>query len=237
MFQLLRYFSIASLLSIILAAIALDTFHELSEKSQLLRFGESQNVKLAQDFSHQIWPQFRSLANPAKPVDTQTLRHHPELAKLALSVREAVRNTATVEVEIYQLDGRKLFSTSAAQIGMGDNGNPGFLTAKRGRVYSEINHYEQSASLEGEVANRDVLSSYIPLRSNEIAPIDGVMMIATDVTDLVASNARQQRLVTSSVVAAQRDVARQYIPVCDFSIKGGGLVVVIDFAEYPPSLC
>ena len=201
MFRLLRYFSIASLASIILAAIALGTFHELSEKSQLLRFGESQNIKLAQDFSHHIWPQFRSFANTAKLIDPDTLRHHPELAKLTLSVHEAVRNTATVEVGIYQLDGRKLFSTSAAQIGMGDNGNPGFLSAKRGRVFSEINHYDQSASLDGEVANRDVLSSYIPVRSSEIAPIDGVMMIATDITDLVASNVRQQRLVTASVVA------------------------------------
>jgi diguanylate cyclase (GGDEF)-like protein len=201
MFRLLRYFSIASLASIILAAVALGTFHELSEKSQLLMFGESRNILLAQDFSRRIWPQFRSFANTASLMDPETLRHHPELSKLTLSVHEAVRNTATIEVEIYQLDGRKLFSTRATQIGMDADDNPGFVSAKRGQVFSEITHYDQYPSLDGEVANRDVLSSYIPVHSSEISPIDGVMMIATDISDLVASNARQQRLVTASVVA------------------------------------
>ena len=68
MFQLLRYFSIASLISMVLAAVALGAFHQLLEQNHLLRFGESRNIALVQAFSNSNWPQFRSLAKAAKPL-------------------------------------------------------------------------------------------------------------------------------------------------------------------------
>ena len=51
MFRLLRYFSIASLISMVLAAIALGAFHQTFEKNHLLRFGESRSVAFVQAFS------------------------------------------------------------------------------------------------------------------------------------------------------------------------------------------
>ena len=66
MFRLLRYFSIASLISMVLAAIALGTFHQMFEKNHLLRFGESSNITLVQDFAAGSWPMFRNFAKPRK---------------------------------------------------------------------------------------------------------------------------------------------------------------------------
>jgi diguanylate cyclase (GGDEF)-like protein len=201
MFRLLRYFSVASLVSMVLAAIVLGSLHQLFEKNHLLGYGESRNVALTQAFSNRIWPQFRNFANEAKSLDADALRRHPDTAKLRLSVRDAVRNTPTVRVIIYQLDGRILFSTDAAQIGASNGSDAGFVSARPGLALSEITHYDKFSDYDGELVNRDVLSSYIPLRSNADAPIEGVMAIYTDVTDLLASDERQQRLVTLSVVA------------------------------------
>ena len=130
MFRLLRYFSIASLVSMVLAAIVLGTLHQLFEKNHLLGYGESRNVALTQAFSNRIWPQFRNFANEAKSLDADALRRHPDTAKLRLSVRDAVRNTPTVRVIIYQLDGRILFSTDAAQIGASNGSDAGFVSAR-----------------------------------------------------------------------------------------------------------
>lgn len=185
----------------VLAAIVLGTLHQLFEKNRLVRFGESQNVTLTQAFSNSIWPQFRSFANAAKPLDADALHRHPDIAKLSQSVRDAVRNTATVRVEIYQLDGRTLFSTDATQIGALNSSDAGFLSARQGLARSEISHHDKFSAFDGELVNRDVLSSYIPLRSSADAPIEGVMTIYTDVTDLLASDEREERLVTLSVVA------------------------------------
>ncbi len=200
MFQLLRYFSIASLISMVLAAIVLGALHQSFEKSYLLRLGESQNVTLMQIFSNSIWPQFRSLANTAKLLDADALRRHPDITKLDLSVRNAIRNTPTVKVQIYQLDGRTLFSTDATQIGISNSNNVGFLPALQGLATSEITHQDKLLTLDGEITNREVLSSYIPLRSNADAPIEGVIAVYTDVTDMLASDEREQRLVTLSEV-------------------------------------
>ncbi len=201
MFRLLRYFSIASLVSMVLAAIVLGAVHQLFEKSRLLRFGESRNVTQTQDFSNSIWPRFRNFANAAKHLDADALRRHPDIAKLSLSVRDAVRNTPTVRVKIYQLDGRTLFSTDATQIGASNSGDAGFLSARLGQALSEITHHDNFSAFDREFVNRDVLASYIPLRSSADAPIEGVMTIYTDITDLLASDKREERLVTLSVIA------------------------------------
>ncbi|MGA7749154.1 MAG: EAL domain-containing protein [Gallionella sp.] len=201
MFRLLRYFSIASLVSMVLAAIVLAIFHQVFEKNHLLRFGESRNVMLAQAFSSSIWPQFHSFAKASGQLDANALRRHPQIAKLSRSVRDAVRGTPTVGVKIYLPDGRTLFSTDAAQIGANNSGDAGFLSARQGIPLSQITLHDKSGAFGGKLTGRDVLSSYIPLRSNADAPIDGVMKIYTDVTELQASDEREERLVTLSVAA------------------------------------
>ncbi len=201
MFRLLRYFSIASLVSMVLAAIVLGLLHQQFEKSRLLRYGEKQNIALAQAFSSNVWPKFRGFADAAKRLDADALRRQPNIAKLRQSVRDAVRNTQTVRVTIYQLDGRTLFSTDNSLIGAGNANIAGFLSARQGKELSEVAHYDKFSALNGEFVNRDVLSSYVPLRSSAEAPIEGVMAIYTDVTDLNASDDKEELLVTLSVIA------------------------------------
>lgn len=185
----------------VLAAIVLGTLHQLFEKNRLVRFGESRNVTLTQAFSNSIWPQFRSFANATRLLDQDALHRHPDIDKLSQSVRDAVRNTPTIRVTIFQLDGRTLFSTDATQIGAHNSSDAGFLSARQGLALSEITHHDKFNAFDGELENHDVLSSYIPLRSSADAPIEGVMTIYTDVTDLLASDEREERLVTLSVVA------------------------------------
>ena len=200
MFRLLRYFSIASFVSMVLAAIVLGMLHQAFEKSRLLMYGERQNISLARAFSINVWPKFRNFANAAKRLDADALRRQPSIAKLERSVRDAVRNTPTVRLTIYQLDGRTLFSTDNDEIGAGNANVAGFLSARQGKALSEIAHYDRFSAYNGVFTNRDVLSSYIPLRSGADAPIEGVMAIYTDVTDLYASDDKEELFVTFSVI-------------------------------------
>ncbi|MCG6933964.1 MAG: EAL domain-containing protein [Gallionella sp.] len=201
MFRLLRYFSIASLVSMVLAAVVLGMLHQSLEKDHLLRYGESRNVALARSFSNSTWPKFQGLLNSAKGLDANTLRRQPVIARLGRSVRNAVRNTATLRVQIYQLDGRMLFSTDAAQIGTSNGSDPGFLSATRGVPQSGIIHYDKYDSLNGKLADREVLTSFIPLRPGASQPVQAVMAIDTDITDLVASDTREGTRVALSVIA------------------------------------
>ena len=201
MFRLLRYFSIASLISLAAAAIVFAILDHIFEKNHLISYSESRNIALTQAFSNNGWPKFRSFANEAKRLDADTLRRQPDLIELGRSVRNAVRNTATVRVEIYQLDGRVLFSSDTARIGTGNGSDAGFLSAKRGVPLSSITHYDKFSTFDGELPNLDVLASYIPLRGSASQPIEGVMAIYTDITDLETSDKKEDILVALSISA------------------------------------
>jgi diguanylate cyclase (GGDEF)-like protein len=202
MFRLLRYFSIASLISMVLAAIALNLFNQLFEKQQLLRFGEHRNILLAKAFSQSIWPQYQNIAKTGKALDAGALRSHPEIARLNRSVWEIMRGSPTVGVNIFLLNGRTLFSTDPAQIGSNSSSNdPGFLSARLGLPSSQIVTDDKSGTFGGKLAGRDVLASYIPIRGSEDDPIEAVMKIYTDVTELQKNETLEENLLILSVVA------------------------------------
>ena len=134
-------------------------------------------------------------------LDTGALRRHPDIAGLRDAVVEQMRDTQMVKVKLYNLGGRTLFSTEAKQIGEDKSNNAGFLSARQGRPVSEITHRNQFSAFEQVLENRDLLSSYVALRRAPDAPIEGVLEVYTDVTGLLASIEREQRLVTLIVAA------------------------------------
>jgi len=201
MFRLLRYFSIASLISMVIAAVILAALHHFLDKNHVLEFGESHNVVTTRSFSNVVWPSFRSFAGKAGKLDSDKLRRHPDIARLDKSVRDAMRNTKAVKVRIYQPNGSILFSTDAEEIGADYSLDPGFVAARQGAVFSKITHYDKLNSLDGEILNRDTLSSYVPLRQGSSEPIEGIFEIYSDITDMLASEVEEQQDVAISVAA------------------------------------
>jgi predicted signal transduction protein with EAL and GGDEF domain len=104
MFRLLRYFSIASLVSLA-AAMVFGILDHIFEKNHLLSYNESRNIGLLQAFANNDWPKFRSFANAAKQLDADSLRRHPDLIKLGRSVRE-LRLTASIGIALYPEHGK-----------------------------------------------------------------------------------------------------------------------------------
>ena len=200
MFQLLRFFSLTSLVLLVVATIVLGALYLQVATKNLLELGESNNVVLAQTFSNLIWPQFRSFAASSAQYDDDAMRSHPEIARLHQSVLDAMHNTNAVKVKLYQLDGRTLFSTEAAQIGKDYSQRAGFIAASKGLVVTEFSHRDKFSDFHGNILDRDLLASYVALRRSDTAPIEGVLEVYTDVTDLLASIKKQELLVTATVI-------------------------------------
>lgn len=197
----MRNFFLASLVSVVVATVVLAGVYRHIATSQLLELGEHNNVALAQIFANSIWPQYRSFQEAAGRVDADALRAHPEIAKLRQSVVDVMRDTQVVKVKLYEVDGFTLFSTDPAQIGKDYKANPGFISANKGRPLSELTHRDKFSAFDREIVDRDVLSSYVPLRRKADAPIEGVLEIYTDVTELLARIDREERLVILSAAA------------------------------------
>ena len=200
MFQLLRFFSVTSLVLLVLATIILGALYRQVATKNLLELGESNNVVLAQTFSNLIWPQFRSFAASSAQFDDNALRSHPEIARLHQSVLDAMHNTNAVKVKLYQLDGRTLFSTEVAQIGKDYSQKLGFIAASKGLVVTEFSHRDKFSDFHGNILDRDLLASYVALRRSDTAPVEGVLEVYSDVTELLAGIKKQELLVTAAVV-------------------------------------
>ena len=142
------------------------------------------------------WPD-----DSAPVIDIEALRRHLDIAGLRQGVVNQMRDTNMVKVKLYNLDGRTLFSTEAKQIGEYESRNAGFLSALQGHPTSELTHRNQFSAFDQMLENLDVLSSYVALRRDPDAPIEGVVEVYTDVTDLLGGIERGQRLVTVSVAA------------------------------------
>ena len=200
MFRLLRYFSATSLISIVLVTLILSGIYRKTTEQGLIELGESNHVTLTRVFANGTWPQFRAFADTASQLDDEALQRASQIVHLKQQVLAQMHGTQVVRVKIYDLAGRTLFSTETGQIGADYSRNAGFLASKQGRTLSEISHREKFSAFHQEIVNRDLLSSYVPLRRSVDAPIEGVMEVYADVTDLLAQVRRQQRLVTLSVV-------------------------------------
>lgn len=93
---------------------------------------------------------------------------------------------SVVKVKIYNLDGLTVFSTDPNQIGEDKSTNAGFLAARAGQVASELTHRDTFSAFEDTIVDRDIISSYVPIRSSDSGTsIDGVFEVYDDITPLL----------------------------------------------------
>jgi hypothetical protein len=164
MFKLLRYFSITSLIAFIIVTVLLSILYRQIILSDLVKIAESKNVALTQAFSNSLWPRFASFVNSAAELPSDELTSHPQIAELRQAVLAQMSGLSVVKVKVYNLDGLTVFSTQASQIGEDKRNNAGFLAARYGNVASELTHRDTFSAFEQTIEDRDVFSSYIPIR-------------------------------------------------------------------------
>ena len=83
------------------------------------------------------------------------------------------------------MNGRTVFSTDEKQIGEDESGDDGFIAAKAGHAVSEIAFENQFDSFEKVINDRNLISTYIPIRKDDAQPPEGVFEVYSDVTDYV----------------------------------------------------
>ncbi len=197
-FQLLRYFSITSLVAFVLVAVSLVTFYRQIAVNELIEIGGSKNGAITQAFSNVIWPEFEEFLGSASSLSADEIRAHPETARLRQALLEQNRGLSVIKVKIYDLQGMTVFSTQESQIGEDKSQNAGFLAALNGSVASELTHRDTFSAFEGEIEDRDVISSYVPIRRGG-STVEGVFEVYDDVTPLLEMISVAQRNIAIGV--------------------------------------
>lgn len=188
MFKLLRFYSTASFICIFITAVILILFYRQVTTQWNIRLAEESNATLAQTVLNSIRPalikylEAEADANPGVSVPQK----FP--AALAETIENVIRDTSVIRIKIYNRNGILSYSSSPRQIGTNLSNNTGFMSAINGRVVSSLIYRDSFNSSDNVTEKDNLLQSYIPIRSGQDAPIQGVFEIYTDVNKRASEN-------------------------------------------------
>ena len=185
-FRLTRHFLITILVGVLVILGVLLLFYRHFAIRALEQHETRANIAITRVFASTLWPRHALYVSSATSMAKAELRHRPEVVQLREDVLRQMAGLSVVKVKIYNLDGLTAFSTDPNQIGEDKSTNSGFLAAKGGRIASEITFRDRFDAFEGVINDRDLISSYIPIRTGPGEPVEGVMEVYSDVTDYVA---------------------------------------------------
>ena len=200
MFNLLRYFSVTSLFSILAATVGLSFLYREFALRDLSRVGEEHNEVLAKFITNTIWPELAPFFASAPSLTADEIRSHAETTRLHERLRAITSDTTVLKIKIYSLDGRTVYSSEARQIGEDESRNGGFVAARSGKAATEITYRDKFSAFEETVFDRGVLASYMLVRPPGADRINAVLEVYDDITPFLKNIERTQRTVILGVL-------------------------------------
>ena len=201
-FRLVRYFSLTSLVGVLIVLAVLVYFYRFFAFEALEQHETQDNVAITRIFASTLWPKHSAYVMGSSTLPKEELQHHPEVARIRDDVVRQMYGLSVVKVKIYDLNGRTVFSTDVNQIGEDKSGNDGFIAAKGGNPVSEITFRNKFAAFEKEISDRNLISTYIPIRTDDKKAPEGVFEVYSDVTNYVGELERATYRIVALVLAS-----------------------------------
>ena len=192
-FRLGRIYSVASLVGLVLVTACVVYLYRSHALRQLLEHEERSNTVLTAAFGPAVWAEFRAFLGGPAGRTPQDLVGDPRLAALHDALAARMRGLPVVKVKFFDRDGLTVYSSDPRQVGEDKRGNDGVRRALSGEVVSQLTHRDRFDAFEGEISDRTLISSYVPVRiGGPDAPIEGVVEVYSDVTAMDAQSAAAQ---------------------------------------------
>jgi signal transduction histidine kinase len=170
--------------AVVTAALVLVVYLSWQTTRQsIIHATQTANHALTQIVINEEWQHIRGLLPPAGLTDPVQLLARPENKTIDAIVRRFSANTDLLKVKIYDLQGLTVYSSDPKQIGESKPDNPGFLSARQGIPSSELIFRGKFGAFDGDVHDRDLVSSYMPARTP--GGIEAILEIYTDRTTAI----------------------------------------------------
>lgn len=182
-FALTRYFALSAMLLLGVSGVLLCLLVWQQEIAQLEGAAADRNVSLARIFRHLLLSDIRQLASSAAGKSRAELLAAPAMAEMQARIGPLIGDSDIAKLKVYSPQGMTVFSTEPAQVGEDNSANPGFRTASRGAVVSELVRREPSGLHEGVRQDVDLMTSYVPVVEN--GELIAVFELYQDVSRLI----------------------------------------------------
>jgi signal transduction histidine kinase len=193
-------FALISAVLLVIAATVLSTLYRSHAEREMEIMAERNNAALARVFANTIWADIARYLVSSEALTSQSMRSGPEVDALNRRIEHLIKGSSVVEVTIYDLHSRIVYSTDDDEIGEIKEHNLGLAAARAGRVASVTVRKDHLDTLEGRISNRDVVESYIPLFDPETPErVIAVFEIYDDVTEILHEIGRNQIIITGVV--------------------------------------
>jgi diguanylate cyclase (GGDEF)-like protein/PAS domain S-box-containing protein len=192
--KLSRYFSLTILPMLAAAAILLGVLYWFDQQEEHVGLMEAENDRVTRVLANMVMEQFPNfLRTPPGQGDMQPVD------KLLRGISADV--PGLLKIKLYSAAGVTLYSPVPREIGISKNDTPDLLKAARsGRPASRMQFRETFSGFDGELTDRYVVATYIPVRGADGA-LAGVAETYRDATDSVART-RQTIMFGELVIAA-----------------------------------
>ena len=166
----LRNFFIVSISSLIIVLFIIFYFINNVLRQEIQKTGELANATLTRIFVNETWSEIKPLL-PSPGSTEDQIKNNVNIKNIDTRVRRFMSYTDVLKVKLYGVNGITLYSSDFKQIGENKANNVGFQQALKGQLASELTYRGQFGSFDGELYNRNLVSTYAPIR-------DGYQVVA-----------------------------------------------------------
>jgi hypothetical protein len=198
--RVLQYTQWLALAILVAVVVGLSLFYRGLVLDSLVEGETRSNVALTNAFVNALWSAHAGFVARAGELAPRDLATNPEIQLIERDLHVLSRGLNVVKVKIYDLRGLTVFSTDPGQVGEEKSANPGFLRARSGQAASEITRRDHFDAWEGAISDRNIISTYVPVRRNELAEVEAVFEVYTDVTELIERMEHTQWQVLAALV-------------------------------------
>lgn len=196
MFHLFRYFSIASLVSVIMTAAGIALLYRQVTTNAIILLSKQNNIVLAQTALNAVRDDLLDYLVSVRHLE-QGQAPEPVLpANLRREIIDLTRGTAVAGISIYNQHGMVVFETGPepGYNGLKRDEHRAPAAAMNGSIEAMLKYRDRFSLWNSASAEDNLVETYLPIRRGPRAPVEGVFEINTDIS-LLVREAEQAELI------------------------------------------